>query len=46
MKKSIIIMLKEIRDFFQDKGDLSFSLLLPILIFALMYGAFGGLNSV
>ena len=37
-------MLKEIRDFFQDKGDLSFSLLLPILIFALMYGAFGNAN--
>lgn len=35
-------MLKEVRDFLQDKGDLSFSLLLPILIFALMYGAFGG----
>jgi ABC-2 type transport system permease protein len=26
----------------QDKGDLAFSLLLPIAIFALMYGAFGG----
>lgn len=34
-------MLKEVRDFLQDKGDLSFSLILPILIFALMYGAFG-----
>jgi len=35
-------MLKEVRDFLQDKGDLSFSLVLPVLIFALMYGAFGG----
>jgi ABC-2 type transport system permease protein len=41
MKKSFIIMVKEVRDFLIDKGDLSFSLLLPILIFALMYGAFG-----
>jgi len=42
MKKIWYIMLKEIRDFLQDKGDLSFSLVLPILIFGLMYGAFGG----
>lgn len=35
-------MLKEIRDFLQDKGDLSFSLLLPVITFALIYGAFGG----
>ena len=41
MKKALFIMLKEVRDFLQDKGDLSFSLVLPILIFALMYGAFG-----
>jgi ABC-2 type transport system permease protein len=41
MKKAFFIMLKEVREFLQDKGDLSFSLVLPILIFALMYGAFG-----
>jgi ABC-2 type transport system permease protein len=41
MKKSLFIMLKEVRDFLSDKGDLSFSILLPVLIFALMYGAFG-----
>lgn len=41
MKKALFIMLKETRDFLQDKGDLAFSLLLPVLIFALMYGAFG-----
>lgn len=42
MKKALYIMLKEIRDFLQDKGDLSFSLLLPVITFALIYGAFGG----
>ena len=42
MKKAFFIMVKEVRDFLRDKGDLSFSILLPILIFALMYGAFGG----
>ena len=41
MKKALFIMLKEVRDFFIDKGDLAFSLLLPVLIFALMYGALG-----
>ncbi len=38
----MFIALKEVRDFLQDKGDLSFSLILPVAIFALMYGAFGG----
>ncbi len=42
MKKALYIMLKEARDFLLDKGDLAFSLVLPILIFGLMYGAFGG----
>jgi ABC-2 type transport system permease protein len=42
MKKALYIALKEVRDFLRDKGDLSFSLILPILIFGLMYGAFGG----
>ena len=41
MKRSLFIMLKEVRDFLRDTGDLSFALLLPVLIFALMYGAFG-----
>ncbi|HSW57140.1 MAG TPA: ABC transporter permease [Dehalococcoidales bacterium] len=41
MKKAGFIALKEIRDFFQDRGDLIFSLILPVLIFALMYGAYG-----
>lgn len=34
--------LREVRSYLQDKGDLAFTLLLPIGIFALMYGAFGG----
>ena len=42
MKKALFIALKEVRDFLRDKGDLSFSLLLPILIFGLMLGVFGG----
>jgi ABC-2 type transport system permease protein len=41
MTKSLLITLKEIKDFFRDTGDLAFGLLLPILIFALMYGVFG-----
>ncbi len=41
MTKSLLITAKEIKDFFRDKGDLAFGLLLPILIFALMYGVFG-----
>ena len=41
MTKSFLIAIKEVKDFFRDKGDLSFGLLLPILIFALMYGVFG-----
>lgn len=42
MKKALFIALKEVRDFLGDKGDLSFSLLLPVIIFALIYGAFSG----
>jgi ABC-2 type transport system permease protein len=42
MKRALFITLNEVRLFLQDKGDLAFGLLLPILTFALMYGAFGG----
>ncbi|OGO01259.1 MAG: hypothetical protein A2Y90_06120 [Chloroflexi bacterium RBG_13_52_12] len=42
MKRALYITLNEVRLYFQDKGDLAFGLLLPILTFALMYGAFGG----
>ncbi len=42
MKRAFIITLNEVRLYLQDKGDLAFGLLLPVLTFALMYGAFGG----
>lgn len=42
MRKALFIMAREVRDFLQDKGDLSFSLLLPVVTFALIYGAFSG----
>jgi ABC-type Na+ efflux pump permease subunit len=42
MRRAFWVALKEVHLFLQDKGDLAFSLLLPIAVFALMYGAFGG----
>ena len=42
MKRAWHITLNEVRLYLIDKGDLAFSLLLPVLTFALMYGAFGG----
>jgi ABC-2 type transport system permease protein len=42
MKRSLIIALRELKTYLQDKGDLAFSLLLPVATFALIYGAFGG----
>ncbi len=42
MSRAVIVALREVRSYLQDKGDLAFSLLLPVAIFALMYGAFGG----
>jgi ABC-2 type transport system permease protein len=42
MFRPLLVALREVRTYLQDKADLSFSLLLPIAIFALMYGAFGG----
>ncbi len=42
MNRALIVVLREVRTYLQDKADLAFSLLLPIAIFALMYGAFGG----
>ncbi len=42
MFKSLLVALKEVKTYLQDRGDLAFSLLLPIAIFALMYGAFSG----
>ncbi len=42
MKGALIIALREVKTYLQDKGDLAFSLLLPVATFALIYGAFGG----
>jgi len=42
MSRPFFVALREVRTYLQDKGDLAFSLLLPIILFALMYGAFGG----
>ena len=42
MIKPLLVALHEIRIYLRDRGDLAFSLLLPIVTFALMYGAFGG----
>jgi ABC-2 type transport system permease protein len=42
MKRALFITLNEVRLYLQDKADLAFGLLLPIITFALMYGAFGG----
>ena len=42
MIRILTVALREVRGYLRDKGDLSFSLLVPIAIFALMYGAFSG----
>jgi len=42
MKRAFTVALREVRSYLLDKGDLAFSLLLPIAIFAVIYGAFGG----
>ncbi|MBN1176431.1 MAG: hypothetical protein JXA51_01990, partial [Dehalococcoidales bacterium] len=42
MKRAFFIAFNEVKLYLQDKGDLAFSLLLPIVTFALLYGAFGG----
>jgi len=42
MIRSFIVALREARTYLQDRAELAFSLLLPIVFFALMYGAFGG----
>lgn len=42
MIKPLLVALHEVRIYLRDRGDLAFSLLLPIVTFALMYGAFSG----
>jgi ABC-type multidrug transport system permease subunit len=41
MIRPLLVALLQVRIYIQDKGELALSLLLPIAIFALMYGAFG-----
>ena len=41
----IHIALVELKRYFVNRGELGFSLALPIVLFALMYGAFGGEES-
>ena len=42
MIKPLLVALHEVRIYLRDRGDLAFTLLLPIVTFALMYGAFCG----
>ena len=42
MIRALILALREIKSYLLDTGDLAFSLLLPVVTFALLYGAFGG----
>ncbi|MEX2430598.1 MAG: ABC transporter permease [Dehalococcoidia bacterium] len=42
MLRPIFVAILELRRFLSDHGDLAFSIALPIVLFALMYGAFGG----
>ena len=42
MKRALLVALREVKEYLQDKADLSFALLLPVVTFALIYGAFGG----
>jgi len=42
MARALTVALREVRAFLKDRADLAFSLLLPIAIFAISYGAFGG----
>ena len=42
MSRVFAVALREVRSYFQDRADMAFGLLLPVAIFALMYGAFSG----
>jgi len=42
MSRILVVARKEVQSYLQDRADLAFSLLIPIIIFALMYGAFSG----
>ncbi|UCG82339.1 MAG: hypothetical protein JSW38_09060, partial [Dehalococcoidia bacterium] len=45
LAKPLLIALLQVRIYLKDRADLAFSFLLPIAIFALTYGAFGGETS-
>jgi ABC-2 type transport system permease protein len=42
MRRAIAVALWEVKAYLRDRADLAFSLLVPVAIFAIMYGAFGG----
>ena len=46
MLRPVLIASIELKRYFSDKAEMAFSIALPIVMFALMYGAFGGDPSV
>ena len=46
MLRPLLIASIELRRYFSDKAEIAFSIALPIVMFGLMYGAFGGDPSV
>ena len=46
MLRPLLIASIELKRYFSDKAEMAFSIALPIVMFALMYGAFGGDPSV
>ena len=46
MLRPLLIASIELKRYFSDKAEMAFSIVLPIVMFALMYGAFGGEPSV
>ena len=46
MLRPLLIASIELKRYFSDKAEMAFSVALPIVMFALMYGAFGGEPSV
>ena len=46
MLRPLLIASIELKRYFSDKAEIAFSIALPIVMFALMYGAFGGEPSV
>ena len=46
MLRPLLIASIELKRYFSDKAEMAFSIALPVVMFALMYGAFGGEPSV